>query len=45
LGIYALDGDRFKWCANEPGKDERPQEFQTAEKSRYLFIVFQRAKK
>jgi uncharacterized protein (TIGR03067 family) len=46
LGIYEVEGETLKWCANEPGRDVRPTEF--AEKSgdqKYLFIVLKREKK
>jgi uncharacterized protein (TIGR03067 family) len=41
LAIYELDGDTFKWCANEPGKDDRPKDFS----EKYLYLVFKREKK
>jgi uncharacterized protein (TIGR03067 family) len=45
LGIYELDGDQLKWCANEPGKTERPKEFvKEASGDRYLLITFKRHK-
>lgn len=25
--IYEVDGETFKWCANEPGKEGRPTKF------------------
>jgi uncharacterized protein (TIGR03067 family) len=43
VGIYELKGDTLKWCANEPGKDQRPSEFADAEG--HLYVVMQRAKK
>jgi uncharacterized protein (TIGR03067 family) len=43
--IYAVEGDTFKWCANEPGRDGRPKEFTGKDgDKRYLNIVFKRAK-
>jgi uncharacterized protein (TIGR03067 family) len=46
LGLYELKGDKLKWCANEPGKDQRPTEF--ADKmgdERLLLVVLERQKK
>ena len=44
--IYEVDAGKFKWCANEPGKDERPKEFvDKAGDSRFLLINFEREKK
>jgi uncharacterized protein (TIGR03067 family) len=42
-GIYEVDGDSLKWCANEPGKDTRPTAFpakegETAEGGMYLVL-------
>ena len=46
LAIYEVDGDTFKWCAAEPGKDERPKEFTAkAGEARYMYVVFKRAAK
>jgi len=42
LQIYELDGDKLKWCANEPGKDGRPKEF--AAQGGYLLIELKRDK-
>lgn len=45
-GLYEIDGNKLKWCANEPGKDERPDAFPSdPDKSKSLFLVFERAKK
>jgi uncharacterized protein (TIGR03067 family) len=46
-GIFEFDGNKLKWAANEPGKDERPDAFQKKgdEKYKYLYIEFERAKK
>ncbi len=43
LGIYELKGDTLKWCANEPGKDQRPSEFVDTEG--HLYVVLQKKKK
>jgi uncharacterized protein (TIGR03067 family) len=44
--IYEIDGTKLKWCANEPGKDERPTEFSNdATKQKALCLTFERAKK
>lgn len=46
LGIYELDGEQLKWCANEPGKDDRPKEFvKEAGGNRHLLVTFKREKK
>lgn len=46
LAIYEVSGDSLKWCANEPGREERPQAFPPdAGGDDHLFIVFQREKK
>ena len=47
LSIYAVDGDTFKWCANEPGKDDRASEFPAKEgdDSKYFYVVFKKVKK
>ena len=45
-GLYELKGNKLKWCANEPGKDQRPTEF--ADKmgdDRLLLVVLERKKK
>jgi uncharacterized protein (TIGR03067 family) len=47
LAIYDLDGDSFKWCANEPGKDARPTAFpdkQGESAEGHLYLVLKRAK-
>jgi uncharacterized protein (TIGR03067 family) len=44
--IYAVDGDTFKWCANEPGKDDRASEIPDKEgDGKYFYVVFKKAKK
>lgn len=43
--IYDLDGDTLKWCASQPGKDERPSAFPAEEGGKeHLYLVFRRAK-
>jgi uncharacterized protein (TIGR03067 family) len=43
--IYALEGDTLKWCANEPGKEDRAGEFPAKEgEGKYLYLIFKRAK-
>jgi uncharacterized protein (TIGR03067 family) len=42
-GIYEVDGDSLKWCANEPGMDTRPKAFpdkegETGEGGMYLVL-------
>lgn len=46
LGIYKLEGDKLTWCANEPGREERPTEFSggTGDK-KMLLVVMDRKKK
>ena len=46
LCIYEVDGDMLKWCANEPGKETRPEAFPDAEGERkeHLYLIFKRAK-
>jgi uncharacterized protein (TIGR03067 family) len=45
--IYELDGTKFKWNANEPGGDERPEAFPLDgdKQNKHLYVVFERAKK
>jgi uncharacterized protein (TIGR03067 family) len=44
-GIYELQGDTWKWCANEPGRDERPSEFTEKQGDRkFLLLEFKRTK-
>jgi uncharacterized protein (TIGR03067 family) len=44
--IYSLDGDKLKWLAHEPGKDERPADFpKEGEPVKGLYLQFERAKK
>lgn len=43
--IYDVTADSFKWCANEPGREERPSEFvRQAGERRFLLITFKREK-
>lgn len=44
LGIYQIDGDKLKWCSAEPGRGERPTEFDS-KGTDYLLVVLERAKK
>jgi uncharacterized protein (TIGR03067 family) len=45
-GIYEIDGNKLKWCASEPGKDERPAVMPESDaKTKTLFLIFERAKK
>lgn len=45
-GLYELDGNKLKWIANEPGKDERPEAFpKDGEKVKMLYVTFEREKK
>jgi uncharacterized protein (TIGR03067 family) len=47
--IYDLDGDTLKWCANEPGKEERPKVFPDKEGENnergHLYLILKRDKK
>jgi uncharacterized protein (TIGR03067 family) len=43
LGIYEVSGDKLKWCACEPGKDARPQDFN--EGDGHIYVQFERVKK
>ncbi|OAI54878.1 hypothetical protein AYO44_14100 [Planctomycetaceae bacterium SCGC AG-212-F19] len=44
LGIYELDGDSFKVCFAEPGKD-RPKEFSTKSGTGHILHVWKKEKK
>ncbi len=43
-GIYALDGDTLKWCANEPGSTDRPKEFSSPAGTKHLLVTLKRVK-
>jgi uncharacterized protein (TIGR03067 family) len=44
--IYEFDGDKLKWLANEPGKEDRPAAFpKDGEKAKGLYLVLEREKK
>jgi uncharacterized protein (TIGR03067 family) len=43
-GIYALDGDTLKWCANEPGSTDRPKEFSGPAGTKQMFVTLKRDK-
>jgi uncharacterized protein (TIGR03067 family) len=43
-GIYELDKDGLKWCAAEPGSDDRPKEFATKEGIKHMLISFKKEK-
>ncbi|MBM4069119.1 MAG: TIGR03067 domain-containing protein [Planctomycetes bacterium] len=46
LGIYKLEKNKLTWCANEPGRKERPKEFsETQGDMKFLLVVMQRKKK
>jgi uncharacterized protein (TIGR03067 family) len=46
LGIFAIEGNKLKWCAGEPGSDDRPTAFPTKDsKTKSLYIIFEREKK
>jgi len=45
LGIYKLEGNSLTWCANEPGRDNRPADFvESTGDAKYLLITLQRSK-
>jgi uncharacterized protein (TIGR03067 family) len=44
LGIYAVEGDTFKVCFAEPGKD-RPKEFSTKSGTGHILDVWKKEKK
>ncbi len=45
LGLYELDGDMLKWCANEPGREGRPPEFtEKGEQGRYMLLTLTKTK-
>jgi uncharacterized protein (TIGR03067 family) len=43
-GIYELSKDGLKWCAAEPGSDDRPKEFATKEGTKHMLITFEKGK-
>jgi uncharacterized protein (TIGR03067 family) len=43
LAIYDIEGDTFRYCRAEPGK-ERPKEFSAKEGSGHMLIVYKRVK-
>lgn len=45
LGIYELDGDKYKICYSAPGSKERPKEFAAKEGSGNTLAVWKRDKK
>jgi len=42
-GIYVFDGDKLRICAAQPGK-ERPQNFETKDKTGYSVMILKKAK-
>ena len=44
LGIYELDADTLKWCANDPGETERPKEFSGEPGTNHFLVTFKREK-
>ena len=45
LGIYKLEDGKLTWCANEPGRTDRPKEFsETQGDQKLLLVVMQRKK-
>lgn len=44
--IYEISGDMLKWCASEPGKEERPKGFPEKEgEEKTLYLIFKRVNK
>ena len=44
LGIYELNGDDLRWCADEPGHETRPSEF-SSQGERHMLVVLKREAK
>jgi uncharacterized protein (TIGR03067 family) len=44
LGIYELDADTLKWCANEPGATERPKKFSSDAENKHILATLKREK-
>ena len=44
VGIYELDGDTLKWCANEPGGAERPKKFSSDAETKHILVTLKREK-
>ena len=43
-GIYELGKDTLKWCAGEPGTEDRPKEFATKEGTKGMLVNFKKEK-
>jgi uncharacterized protein (TIGR03067 family) len=43
LGIYKIEGDTLTWRTNEPGREQRPEDF-TSELEGTLLLVLERKK-
>jgi len=41
LGIYELNGDDLRWCADEPGHENRPTEF-SGQPEGHMLVVLKR---
>jgi uncharacterized protein (TIGR03067 family) len=44
LGIYELNGDDLRWCADEPGHETRPTEFSSQAEGHMLVVLKREAK-
>jgi uncharacterized protein (TIGR03067 family) len=40
--IYELEGETLRWCAGEPGDEERPNAFPSENTRKYLCLRFRR---
>jgi uncharacterized protein (TIGR03067 family) len=45
LCFFEQDGDALRWCATEPGRDERLSAFPAEDDPKYLILHFRRAER
>ncbi len=43
-GIFKIDGDKLIWCFALPGKEGRPEKFETGKDAPYILVEFKRVK-